>query len=47
MKFAVSGDTAETDEFWQVLNAEENLSVLLIECALPNELENWRAPLII
>jgi cAMP phosphodiesterase len=39
MKFAVSGDTAETDEFWQILNAEENLSALLVECALPNELE--------
>jgi cAMP phosphodiesterase len=39
MKFAVSGDTAETDEFWRVLNAEANLSALLVECALPNELE--------
>jgi len=38
-KFALSGDTAETGEFWQVLNAEENLSALLVECAFPNELE--------
>ena len=39
MKFALSGDTAEMDDFWQVVNGEENLSVLLIECAFPNELE--------
>jgi len=38
-KFALSGDTAETNEFWQVLNAEKNLSALLIECAFPNEFE--------
>lgn len=38
-KFAITGDTAETDDFWQVLNREENLSALLIECAFPNELE--------
>jgi len=38
-KFALSGDTAEIDEFWKVLNAEENLSALLVECAFPNELE--------
>lgn len=36
---AMTGDTAEMDGFWEVLNAEENLSVLLIECAFPNELE--------
>ena len=39
-KIAVSGDTAQMDEFWQVLNEEENLSALLIECAFPNELED-------
>lgn len=39
MKFALSGDTAEMDDFWKVVNGEENLSVLLIECAFPNELE--------
>ena len=39
MKFAISGDTAETSKFWQVLNTEENLSALLVECAFPNELE--------
>jgi ribonuclease BN (tRNA processing enzyme) len=39
-KIAVSGDTAQMDEFWRVLNEEENLSALLIECAFPNELED-------
>ena len=38
-KFALSSDTAEMDEFWNAVNAEENLSVLLIECAFPNELD--------
>ncbi len=36
--FALSSDTAEMDGFWRNLNAEENLSALLIECAFPNEL---------
>lgn len=39
VKFALSGDTAEMDGFWEVVNAEENLSTLLIECAFPDELE--------
>jgi len=39
-KIALSGDTAETDEFWHILNREENLSALLVECAFPNELED-------
>lgn len=38
-KFALTGDTAEVNNFWEVLNAEENLSALLIECAFPNQLE--------
>ena len=37
--FALTGDTAEMDGFWQSVNAEKNLSALLIECAFPNELE--------
>ena len=37
--FALTGDTAEMDGFWQNINAEKNLSALLIECAFPNELE--------
>lgn len=36
--FALSGDTAETDEFWKEVNAEKNLSAVLIECAFPNKL---------
>ena len=36
--FALTGDTAEMDGFWQAVNAENNLSALLIECAFPNEL---------
>lgn len=38
-KFAISGDTAEMDEFWRVVNAEEKLTTLLLECAFPDELE--------
>lgn len=38
--FALTGDTAEMDGFWDVLNVEENLSALLVECAFPNELED-------
>lgn len=38
--FALTGDTAEMDDFWRTVNAEPNLSALLIECAFPNELEN-------
>ena len=38
-KFALSGDTAEMDDFWKVVNEENNLSTLLVECAFPNELE--------
>lgn len=37
--FALSGDTAEMDGFWDVVNAEKNLSALLVECSFPNELE--------
>ncbi len=37
--FALTGDTAEMDGFWRAVNAETKLSVLLIECAFPNELE--------
>ncbi len=38
-KFAISGDTSEMDGFWQIVNAEKNLSALLLECAFPDELE--------
>ncbi|MGI8789225.1 MAG: MBL fold metallo-hydrolase [Pyrinomonadaceae bacterium] len=36
--FALTGDTAETDGFWQTANAEKTLSALLVECSFPNEL---------
>ena len=38
-KFAISGDTSEMNGFWQIVNAEKNLSALLLECAFPDELE--------
>ncbi len=37
-KIAFTGDTAEMDEFWNVINDELNLKALLIECAFPNRL---------
>jgi ribonuclease BN (tRNA processing enzyme) len=37
--FGISGDTAEMDGFWETLNAEKNLPILLIECSFPNELD--------
>lgn len=40
---ALTGDTAETDDFWRAANAEANLSTVLIECAFPNELEELSA----
>lgn len=36
--FALSGDTAETDDFWKIVNDEKKLDAILIECAFPNEL---------
>ena len=36
---ALSGDTAEMDEFWQQINEIKNLAALMVECAFPNELE--------
>ena len=38
-KVAMSGDTAEMDVFWDVLNTEKNLDALLIECAFPDGLD--------
>ena len=35
---AITGDTAETDEFWDVVNQQPFLSALLIECAFPDEM---------
>jgi cAMP phosphodiesterase len=39
-RVAMSGDTSAMEVFWNVVNDEPALSVLLIECALPNELQN-------
>ena len=37
--FALTGDTAEMDGFWEIVNTEENLAALFVECSFPNELE--------
>ena len=34
---AITGDTAETDEFWIKCNEIDDLKVVLVECAFPNE----------
>lgn len=39
-KFALSGDTAEMDTFWDVINEINDLSAVLIECAFPDELQD-------
>ncbi len=35
---AITGDTAETEEFWEVCNSTPNLRAVLVECAFPDEL---------
>jgi cAMP phosphodiesterase len=37
---ALSGDTAEMDAFWSLVNQTDHLSAILLECAFPNELED-------
>lgn len=39
-KIAMSGDTAEMSEFWEMASAVKGLDALLIECAFPNELSD-------
>ena len=39
-KIAISGDTASTDKFWELVNREEKLDALLIECAFPSLLND-------
>ena len=39
-RFALTGDTAAMDEFWNVINKIDDLSAVLIECAFPDELED-------
>ena len=36
--FALTNDTAEMDRFWEIVNEQEKLSAVLVECAFPNEL---------
>jgi cAMP phosphodiesterase len=36
----LSGDTAEMDGFWSVVNDTADISAILLECAFPNELED-------
>lgn len=38
-KIAISSDTAKMQGFWDLVNRQENLKALLIECAFPNELD--------
>jgi cAMP phosphodiesterase len=37
-RIAISGDTAEPEDFWRGVNAEESLDCMLVECAFPDEL---------
>jgi cAMP phosphodiesterase len=37
---AVTGDTAKTDKFWDIVNREKSPAAILIECAFPDELED-------
>ena len=39
-KLALTGDTAEMDRFWEVVNDEPDLSAVMVECAFPDELVN-------
>lgn len=39
-KMAFTGDTANTDKFWDIISREKHLDALLIECAFPDELES-------
>lgn len=34
----ITGDTAETEEFWHKCNARDDLKAVLVECAFPDEL---------
>ncbi len=36
---ALSGDTAGTEGFWNLVNAAEDMSAILLECAFPDELD--------
>ncbi len=36
----ITGDTAETNDIWPVLDSTQNLKAVLIECAFPNEMSD-------
>jgi cAMP phosphodiesterase len=38
-KIAISGDTAEPEDFWEGVNEEDHIDHLLVECAFPDELD--------
>lgn len=40
---AITGDTAETDEFWPSISEIERLSAIFVECAFPNEMADLAA----
>lgn len=37
---ALSGDTAGTDGFWNLINSADRISAILLECAFPDELDD-------
>lgn len=42
-KLALTGDTAEMDEFWDEVNALSDLNALLVECAFPDSIHELAA----
>ena len=36
---ALSGDTAGTDGFWNLINSDDQISAILLECVFPDELK--------
>jgi len=40
---AITGDTAEMDQFWNVVNSLDELDAVLIECAFPDEFDELSA----
>ncbi len=36
---AITGDTAEMTEFWDIVNEQKQLDALIVECAFPNEFD--------
>ncbi|MBK8466974.1 MAG: 3',5'-cyclic-nucleotide phosphodiesterase [Chloracidobacterium sp.] len=39
----ITGDTAETEDIWSVLNTTSDLKAVLVECAFPNEMSELAA----